>query len=175
MPGSRVNVGRDTEVEAQTWKGKIIGQSQAGALNVRLKGQNWTHRQWDPLKILGQRNNTFSGRGTGSREAWHVHPGVGPHGVSQPQFSSCRLVGGPQGGKLAQAGSVQVLQGEAVVSTNVASSACPGAIPLPPTPSSGLSGFPTQPWVGPHRLFLPLWLSGSKWEVSLVAAVGCGV
>lgn len=70
---------------------------------------------------------------------------------------------------------MQVLQGEAGVSTSVASSACPAVVPLLATPGSGLSGFPTQPWVGSHCLFLSLWLSGFKWEVSLVAAVGCGV
>ena len=45
-----------------------------------------------------------------------------------------------------------------------------------PAPSRlGLSGFPTQLWVGPRRSFLPLWLSGPKWEGTLEVAAGCGV
>lgn len=64
---------------------------------------------WEPLKVLGQRSNAFSGRGTGGREAWHTHLGVWPGfkrshvakkvgpagsvlaGLGRPHFSSCRL------------------------------------------------------------------------------------
>lgn len=45
---------------------------------------------------------------------------------------------------------------------------------VPESPQLGLSGFPTQLWVGPRRSFLPLWLSGPKWEGTLEVAAGCG-
>lgn len=42
-------------------------------------------------------------------------------------------------------------------------------------PGSGRLGFPPSPGWGPHHSFLPLWLSGPKWEGTPEAAAGCGV
>ena len=42
-------------------------------------------------------------------------------------------------------------------------------------PDSGCLGFPPSPGWGPRRCFLPLWLSGPKWEGTPEAAAGCGV
>lgn len=42
-------------------------------------------------------------------------------------------------------------------------------------PGLGCLGSPPSPGWGPRHCFLPLWLSGPKWEGTPEAAAGCGV
>lgn len=42
-------------------------------------------------------------------------------------------------------------------------------------PDSGCLGFPPNHGWGPRCCFLPLWLSGPRWEGTPEAAAGCGV
>lgn len=94
-----------------------------------------------------------------------------PAGLGRPVF--LLYTHGPQGG--ASAGwENAVLQGGAGVSTSAASSACPRVV-LGPRPQLGVV-WVSHPALGGAPLLLPpLWLSGPKWEVTVVAAVGCGV
>lgn len=90
-------------------------------------------------------------------------------GLAGLKFSSYRL--GPWSARHChhRLEACRALQGGARVSTNASSSACPTVRVL--RPSLDWSGLPTQPWVGPHCSFLPLWLSGRDSRPQW--AVGC--
>lgn len=112
VPGSRVDVGRVQRWETQTYLGKGYSSESGCGLEHRAEELELSLVDGgEPWEALGQGRSALSGRGTGSRGACCVHPGVGlwfkrshvakklgPSGwLSRANFPPFDWVRGPQG------------------------------------------------------------------------------